>query len=409
MALGMPLYLQIYRRFADHIFRGADLQNNFSAVSPQLDWNDWQEIVFQRITGHLKGSLSAYYPNLPNTSAMRVFAERTPHRRRFATIFWIAIVSANGNLFKRLIAKAYCITPRAGSRDQDIHSKSEREYDFHCRVYESFIRQDEMYAVARPVAYIRDSLCLITERAEGIDLGTVIRNTRYALADYNVRKKKLGLHFERCGRWLALFHDSFGQDRGVAMSYEHIEKQLDHYLQRFLRAGGKKEIADPIRQRILGMVKLFEGEPVAHCRLHGDFKLRHIFVTESKITPIDFGNAHEGAALDDLARLLVELNFINFGFGVTLHRELVSYLQKRLLHGYFRSEQWSPLLRLHYIVWLWAKWGRRLKDFTTNAVMKKMETFLRATGLKAALNYGYVNTWFMRELTAELDLLERQI
>ncbi|NUO80226.1 phosphotransferase, partial [candidate division KSB1 bacterium] len=314
----------------------------------------------------------------------------------------------SGALLKSLIAKAYRITPKAGARDQDIARKSQREFVFHQQVYAFFAAQSEEYSVVRPVDYFPDMLTLIVEKAEGADLGELIQTARYSLGGYFTRKAQLGKYFKRAGKWLALMHQGFAASAATTFEAKHFEQQINHYFERFKRAGGKVQTAEPIRQLLLIQLQKFAGVPVRQAHLHGDFKLRHIFVTEDNLTPIDFGNELAGATYDDIARFLVEIKLLEYGFALPVRRDLMRYLQDQFLLGYFGSAQWPPLLRFYYAVWLWAKWDRRLKKLATNRLIKKVDRLMQATGMKSLINQTYVNGWFKRELLAEIALLEKE-
>lgn len=368
----------------------------------------WKQTVSAEILRRVEQRVQQYYPELTARHDLRVELSKAPRRRRFTFIFELSLRNRSGVLLKSLIAKAYRITPKAGARDQDIAHKSRREFEFHQRVHAFFAEQGEEYSVVRPVDYFPDLLTLIVEKAEGADLGDLIQTARYSLGGYFTRKTQLGKYFQRAGKWLALMHRAFATSEGAAFDHEHFERQINHYFERFKRAGGKTKVAEPIRQQLLALCRRFIGEQVQQAHLHGDFKLRHIFVTEDRISPIDFGNELAGATYDDVARFLVEIKLLEYGFALPMRRDLMRYLQEQFLLGYFGAAQWPPLLRFYYAVWLWAKWDRRLKKLATNRLVKKVDRLMQATGMKSLINQTYVNGWFKHELRAELVLLEKE-
>lgn len=374
----------------------------------RLELEQWQHAVSAEILLRLRSSLPEYYPELSARHELRTELTRAPRARRFTVIFELSLRNRAGVLIKSLIAKAYRITPKAGARDQNIEHKSRREYAFHRQVYAFFAEHGEEYSVVRPVDYFPDLLTLIVEKAEGADLGDLIQTARYSLGGYFTRKTQLGKYFQRAGKWLALLHRGFATSEGVAFDHEHFERQINHYFERFKRAGGKTKVAEPIRQRLLELRRKFAGMQVPQAHLHGDFKLRHIFVTEDRISPIDFGNELAGATYNDIARFLVEIKLLEYGFALPIRRDLMRYLQEQFLLGYFGTTQWPALLRYYYAVWLWAKWDRRLKKLATNRLIKKVDRLIQKTGMKSLINQTYVNGWFKRELLAEIALLEKE-
>ncbi len=373
-----------------------------------LDVEQWKQTVSAEIFSRVQNRLQQYYPELSTRQELRVVLLKAPRPRRFTVIFELGVRNRSGVLVKSLIAKAYRITPKAGARDQDIARKSQREFDFHRQVYAFFAEQRDEYSVVRPVDYFPDLLTLIVEKAEGADLGELIQAARYSLGGYFTRKTQLGKYFQRAGKWLALMHRGFATNEYATFDAKHFERQINHYFERFKRAGGKTKAAEPIRQRLLALRQKFAAKPVPQAHLHGDFKLRHIFVTEDRITPIDFGNELPGATYDDVARFLVEIKLLEYGFALPMRRDLMRYLQDQFLLGYFGSSQWPPLLRHYYAVWLWAKWDRRLKKLATNRLIKKVDRLMQTTGMKTLINQTYVNGWFKRELHAEIALLEKE-
>ena len=378
-----------------------------------LPWERWKDEILSLVTSHLQKNLSKYYPELSWASQTCIVIAKPPKRRRFTMVAEVAVINSNGEIFKKLIIKAYRITARKGTRkdarDQDIEQKSLSEFEFHQQAYQYFHGEKDTYSVVKPVDYLPELLCLITEKAEGIDLGKLIRRAHFAVSGYSLQRQELGLHFQRCGKWLALLHKSFTSDRPANFDSKKIGQQVNHYFNRFKKAGGSVNIADPIRQKILLMTDLFKGTTMPQGRLHGDFKLRHIFVTDKTITPIDFGNEFEGDMIHDVARLLVEVKLINFGRVLPLRSELTDYLQKQFLRGYLGNGQYPALLRYYYIIWLWAKWDRRLVKLATNPIAKKIDPFLGPLGIKAAINKTYVNKWFYHELTSELNQLQMDL
>lgn len=374
-----------------------------------MDIEQWKQTVSKEVLSRVQSGLQRYYPALTAQHELQVMLLRAPRRRRFTVIFELGLRNRSGVLLKSLIAKAYRITPKAGARDQDIARKSQREFAFHQQVYAFFAKQNEEYSVVRPVDYFPDLLTLIVEKAEGADLGELIQTARYSLGGYFTRKTQLGKYFQRAGAWLALMHRGFATSEAASFDAKHFEQQINHYFERFKRAGGKTKVAEPIRQKLLALRHKFSKHALPQAHLHGDFKLRHVFVTEDHITPIDFGNELSGATYDDVARFLVEIKLLEYGFALPMRRDLMRYLQEQFLLGYFGRVQWPALLRYYYAVWLWAKWDRRLKKLATNRLIKKVDRLMQVTGMKTLINQTYVNGWFKRELHAELVLLEREV
>jgi hypothetical protein len=375
----------------------------------ELDFEGWKKEIAARVTQHVQASFRHYYPALASARHLQVVVKRPPVRRRFTVIFEIDIEDQGGSCMKSLIAKAYRITPKLNAQDQDVERKCRREFQFHTQVHEYFSAHADEFSVVRPLDYLPELRTLIVEKAEGTDLGKLTHQARYSVSAYHALKRKLGGYFQRCGKWLALLHEGFASPVPAGFDAQALEQQVNRYYQRLMRAGGPAKTAEAIRQRILALGKAFAGTPVKQSQLHGDFKLRHIFVTERRITPIDFGNELKGATFDDVARLLVEIKLLDYGPKMPAQRSLRRDLQDHFLTGYFGSAAWPPLLRLYYIVWLWAKWDRRLRKFATNKLIKQVDAWMCAIGLKNVINHAYVNRWFQKELNAEIELLEKEI
>lgn len=388
----------------------SDPQNQPRDSLHSLNWDAWKEEMTLRVTSHIQQKVGEYYPDLRGETDIHAVLERPPSQRRYTVIFEIALESSAGKgLLQRMIAKVYRVTPKKGAQDQDIDQKSFCEYQFHREVYDYFAKQPGTYSVVRPVDYTPELRCLIIERAVGIDLGKLIRQIRYSLSGYSLQRQELGKHFQHCGKWLWLLHQGFAAADVTTFVPAAIGRQVNAYYHSLIHAGGSAEIANPIRHRILEMSQFFAGEQTTCGRLHGDFKLRHIFVSGDQISPIDFGNELKGVTYDDVARLLVELKLLNYGLRLPVRQELMTYLQNQFLLGYFGTPQWPPLLRCYYVVWLLGKWSRRLKKLSTNPFVKKIDKIIEPIGMKKAVNCTYVDNWFRRELYAELEQLQREL
>ncbi|MDZ7289574.1 MAG: aminoglycoside phosphotransferase family protein [candidate division KSB1 bacterium] len=377
----------------------------------QLSYEKWLEIVQPQITKHVQQNFAHYFPQLAGQQPLSVVMVKAPRHKRYTVIFDLAVQANNGRCVKRLIAKAYHLMPGRGPKELDLAHKSRHEFEMHQKVFDCFRTQEEEFHIVKPLDYIPELLCLIIERAEGRDLGSLIQSVKHSSWHFEENKEKLGAHFRRAGKWLALFHSGFASNTDTYFEPTHFEEQMQRYWNRIASAHVSAQDLNSMQSRLRSLLQVFAGAPLPQAQLHGDLKPCHIFVTENTLFPLDFGNTLVGVTYYDVAQMLVECKLFDLGVALPMHSHLINYLQRQFIQGYFGEKRWQPLLRFYYILWLCAKWDRRLRKhkWMLHPFAKKIDTLIRTTTVRDFVNRKYFTPWFHKVLMRELDILERKI
>ncbi|MGH7494273.1 MAG: phosphotransferase [bacterium] len=377
----------------------------------QLNYDKWLEIVRARLLQHVQQNLLQYYPELVAQPALKVTLARSPRRKRYTVIFELAVVRENGTPAKKLIAKAYRMRPGHKNDEQEKAKKCEQEFLIHKRIHEYFQTLEREFTVVRPIDYLPELVCIIIEKASGRDLGTLVHETRHTILHFDHSRNRLRTHFQRAGKWLQLFHAGFVGDITVAPQPPSFEEQLRRCFERLASSGVAPHHLDALQPRLQTLTTTFAGSSLPQTLLHGDLKPCHIFVTKRRVIPIDFGNVMLGAGYDEVARMLAEIQLIDFGLTAPIHQRLVDDLQRQFILGYFGHEQWQPLLRFYYINWLCAKWLRRLHKhkWMAHPVARRTQVLIRKLEVKEFINRTYVTPWFYTFLMNAINILEKEI
>lgn len=253
---------------------------------------------------------------------------------------------------------------------------------------------DPTLGVVEPLAYLDDCNALLTRgaRGEGLD-GLVSANAPLALPA-----------IVRAGRWLHAFHLQMHRAEQVpwdaAIYIDRVAR-----LAADLRASGADEATlDALLARVKSLAARYGGLPCPHSRIHGDFKLRHVWADAQGLQVLDFGNSHRAPIVVDLAAFLVELEVLELGAWTT---SSVPFM----VAGPVFLEAYGPLpapgiLSLQLIHARLKKWGRRRVKFSSSRVARRLEQVLQRTGTARAVRLGYIDPFFLKRLEMEVAWLE---
>lgn len=377
----------------------------------RLSYDKWLETVRTRLLQHVQQNVLQYYPELATQHNLKVSLARSPRRKRYTVIFELAVLREDGTCARRIIAKAYRMTPGHKNDEQEKARKCENEFEIHKKIHEYFQKLEREFTVVRPIDYLPELVCLIIEKASGKDLGSLIHETRHTFLHFDRSRNKLATHFQRAGRWLGLFHAGFVGDITVPPQPPPFEEQIRRCFERLASSGVAAHYLDTLQPRMQSLGSVFAGTSLPQTLLHGDLKPCHIFVTKRRVIPIDFGNVMLGIGYDEVARMLAEIQLVDFGLTAPIHQRLVDDLQRKFILGYFGDEDWRPLLRFYYICWLCAKWLRRLHKhkWMTHPMARRTDVLIRKLEVKEFINRTYVTPWFYTFLMNALNILEKEI
>lgn len=268
------------------------------------------------------------------------------------------------------------------------------EFEALCAAYRAFDRLGGECHVVRPLAHVEALNAVLIEKARGSDLGDLVARGA----------PDLELHFRRCGRWLRHFHRDIHVPHEEPWDIERYDADLRERFALLRQLGVRVRELDELRDRILCRAREVRGIRVPISRLHGDFKLRHVWARREGIEVLDFGNVQEGACYRDVAAFLVEIAVLALG-RIRSRREQTSFA-RAFLDGYLQGEGPSPVVRWYVIESLLKKWGRRLQRWSSAGIPSIVQRGLERIGMKRAVDRLWLDRWFRREIEAELARAE---
>jgi aminoglycoside phosphotransferase (APT) family kinase protein len=182
---------------------------------------------------------------------------------------------------------------------------------------------DDGLTAVVPLGHVRDVNAIVTEVIEA-------RPLRAHLA---VRPDPAHL-FAAAGRWLRLYHDRVGAAAEAPFPVERCIADLERLAE---QAGRWPDLLRRYHEVARAALVALEGVRVRTARLHGDFNLSNVLVTEDqRVAAIDT-NLAEGPVAFDLARLITDLRTHRgraLTFGLRPPSSAVREWQAAFLSGY---------------------------------------------------------------------------
>ena len=374
-----------------------------------LGYEDWLSVAQPQILEHIQNHVSEYYPELAATQKLQVVLTEPPRRKLYTVLFDLAINNEHGITEKSLIAKAYRPKPKRDANNDEHIYKCQYEFEMHKKVYDRFKDDSDGFRIIKPCDFMPELLCLVIEKAEGKDLGRRIYTAKHRYLNFEVRKERLGRHFERAGKWLAAFHAGLADGTKTYFEAKAIEADLQAKFDGLEKSGVLPKSLQAFKKQIFSISRSLDGKPMTQTYLHGDLKPCHIFVRRKVVMPIDFGNMVVGIDYEEVGRMLAEIKLIYFGATPFKHSELDTFLQNSFVKGYFGTEEWPPLVQFYYVSWLTTKWLRRLHKhkWLRNPIVKKSEFVVKALAVKDVVNKTYITPWFYASMKKALDVVDK--
>jgi aminoglycoside phosphotransferase (APT) family kinase protein len=298
-----------------------------------------------------------------------------------------------------LYAKVRRVSKFGGYEAVDPGSKTARlgrlEYQTLQRAHDWFSTHTPDLGVVRPVAYVEDCQALVVTAAEGMALDQIVR-LQHPLQLAAVT---------RSGRWLRHFHDDV--DTATTRGWEAgaFTSRLGKVCGALREAGADAEVIAGLERRIVAQARRFDGRPAVHALVHGDFKLRHIWTTPTRMEVLDFGNVHTAPVVEDLAAFLVELEVAEFG-AVRSSSPGATALAAAFLDGY------GPIatpgtLALQLTLARLKKWARRRHKPSASSAARGVQQLLKLTGTDELARRQLIDPWFLARIETEIAWLER--
>lgn len=225
--------------------------------------------------------------------------EGEPIRARVSTIFK-AVSPRSG---QTMAIKLY----RPGARP-GIETAHERRL----RRIRAVMEGSTRLTVPRPLGAIPQHRALLMEWIEEPQVSRL-------LARAGSRRKERARLFEVAGRWLRYFHDCAGA-RPAPLDVGRLRKDI----RAMLGGADAGEVRDGAFRRrhddLLRHAHAFEGLPVAHAEIHGDFNPNNLLHGSARTVGIDLGLTPPSPVTSDIGRFLVQAEtakpFLGMPFGL---------------------------------------------------------------------------------------------
>ncbi len=380
--------------------------------SSGLNSNNWKQFFQSGIEQYLHQHVQEFYPEIGSNTKSVHFQLVKYHTHMFSVIFEYDIVFQNGKL-PRTFVKLHRASKEIPFKESILMEKAKKlartEYQFHKASYDFFLKLQRPYRAVRPLAYQPEINALYVEEAPGVELSAWMSSHDFK-NDPQLKEQAI-YYFFQSGEMAREFHRHFRIDQNASFD---AERQMELFRKQIVKLRQKKVeplYLQDLEKRLQRNLEKFAGERMELAKIHGDYKLQHIFVKDDRLTLIDFGN-DLGAASPyvDTAAFYVEIitrPFATFRSRFkTVHHELLH----AFLEGYFGSlenESLPWLMEMHIIYYLLKKWNRRIKRFSHNSVIKQFIAVTNKLRFTRFIHYHYTNPWFMRQIETHLRKLER--
>lgn len=219
-----------------------------------------------------------------------VFGLRRMHESRDAVVLELSTQSNNG-IPKELVVKRHL------SRDGESRPPAQRAAD-EFRVLQ-FLQQHfegrTDLGVPRPLRFDRDTATLMTGRAAGTPLTSLLRELRVGSSDVHEARRSLS----RVGEWLHAFQ---------AVESEAPADALDPLAEGALRDAHQSNAPAAIRRRIGVLRDTVRERGSASVAHHGDFWPGNVYVAPSRVEVIDFEGFAQSLRAHDVAYFFLHVS-----------------------------------------------------------------------------------------------------
>jgi hypothetical protein len=370
---------------------------------------EWSEIFRDGVAAHIRQHFASYYPDQPTDAEIEVTPAHGLNYYKFSVI-QIFHIYRSGEKIETIYAKAHR-NPKYGELEQTVLAPDavefgKKEYEFHRASYLRFEELDPQYSVVRPLDYVVRYNAILMEKAAGINLGSFINGL--AAIGEGAEGEKAENQLFRCGQWLNLLHNKFEQHPEVPFDSARFLRMIDYDLKKLHKQRLPEKKIEWLYQEVAELAKEFDGKPHKQSRIHGDYKARHIFVADQKLTVIDFGNdLAVNSPYMDVAAFLVELEILSFA---TVRRHYAAWQPLLIGHfnrGYFEEERPGWDLPFYLIYYWTKKWARRRQKLSHSSAVRKMIGVLEALKLMPLIHRNFTDRWFQRKIDQQFKLLRQ--
>lgn len=280
------------------------------------------------IIEELKTNIVTYYPEL-ELKSVSLKQKRKVRRTLYSNVYEVDILNARKKV-KTLMVKV----PSDGL---DYRT----EFEGLKYLYPRFNSLSKDLSVVYAVDYLPQSGALVTEKASGVTLHSLLTKYNFPLIR-NIKANYLFNCMRKCGEWLKLFHE---------ITYTGIQRRINS--EDFLNAatdplkicqsyGMSKKLADGVLSFMKGLTSEVSRQHFPVSKKHGDFQPHNIMVCNGKMVVLDINFSKEDIVIKDVCNFLSGLNLLN----LRLFNPLYSYsftkgLENYFLRGYFGQKSYS--------------------------------------------------------------------
>ncbi len=377
-----------------------------------MNSESWQEHFQPAIEQFLKAHIAEFYPGISKDSRNHQITLHKSDTHRFSLILEYDIFfdqQKHTRIFVKLYRSDKELPLTQSILTPEAKRLSQKEYEFHREVYEFFRSLQRAYQAVRPLAFQPEINALYLEGAPGSQLAVWLSHNDFQ-NDAEL-KERARYYFVQAGEMAREFHRHFRLPERLPFRAAEQMQDFLKQIEKLKRKRVEPRYLEKLTTRLERNVNHRDGKLIELAKVHGDYKLQHIFVDDKQLTLIDFGN-NLGAASPfvDVAAFYVEIQTRPFATFRSRFRKLHGELLAAFLKGYFgeRSDKPLPwLMEMKIIYYLLKKWNRRINRFTHNSSMKKLISLSDKTHLTRFIHYHYTNPWFMRQIEIHLRNLER--
>lgn len=367
----------------------------------------WENTFAVGVGACISKNIRTYFPNLADNINYKVHSAGPLNYYKFSVIQIFHIYNAD-QVVETIFAKAHR-DPKQSSLEKSVLVDSaieqgRAEFEFHRYSFERFRELSAEYSVVRPLDYVPDFNAILMEKADGVSLDHFI-NDISRIPEEDARKQLL-----RCGKWLSLLHNEFEKNEDKPFSAEAYLALLERNLSKLDdQLPGHKSLRR-IREKMHRISVALNGQQEKQGRTHGDYKARHIFLSEAKITVIDFGNDLSAISpFMDVAAFLVEIESLGFATFRGHYKKWQPTIRASFEEGYFQNA--SPGWALHvYMVYYWVKkWVRRRRKLSHSSGLRLILKPLERLHVLPLIHKWYTDPWFISHINTHIDALEELV
>ena len=281
-----------------------------------------------QIREYLQGRVYSYYPKF-RPSSLHVNNARVLKKQHKSIIYQFDVAN-KGTIFKSLVVKKRVFNP---SYNNQVVENTEKEFNNLQSLYKI---SNKIFSIPRPVDSIAKEGILITEKVEGKDLYSYLREA--AQLPLLSRKGFLERICFEFGCWLKKFH-TLTNGTGKAIDIEKYIEKAESLKNKLKSYGVSEELPDSLIEKMQKLKNEIRGREYPIASKHGDFQPRNIIWDKNAITVLDISSSNKDIIYNDICHFLAHLYFFNIKYPISLlDNGFLKKLEHKFLEGYFEQQ-----------------------------------------------------------------------